>query len=483
MISNVIEPSSLKESSTAHIKPVFYLKVDSKNNEDVAAEKHMMQIDKSTDTENNNQNMIDEMKRCLSHLIDMTLQDHVTYSNRLSHISQEEYDLKRNNIKTMYQAFLTLRSQNDIAGALTNKKIINKLRNDIGNFNKHTYKSKDELQYLEKSKTLIDELMHISYCLLRNRNNCELTASKLRQMYEDVCVLKKNLDKATSVQVCLTNTKKTKNKQSGSVQSRPFLGYDSIFIQYDTQFGSQKNNQLSNKLQCPVCLDSEVLLHDQQATMVCTKCGQVLDNKVQRVTSVKDVYRYQSRTDVNFSINYGGQTYKRLNHLRECMRQLQGLTIHSVPQKVIDKVKQHMKLNRMVAATMTPTCVRDLLKACHENKQYEHSVSICAAINKTFKPLKIPKKQIVEMSMMFIRLENVFQEAMAAVQPKRKNFLSYHYVLFRLAQLLGFEDKLKHSIRMLKSSKLLQKQDIMWKKMCSCLKWQYAGDMGFFLAK
>ena len=54
----------------------------------------------------------------------------------------------------------------------------------------------------------------------------------------------------------------------------------------------------------------------------------------------------------------------------------------------------------------------------------------------------------------------------------RVNFLNYYYVLYKLCELLKEKSYLEY-IPMLKDREKLIEQDEIWKKMCSCLNWEF----------
>lgn len=54
----------------------------------------------------------------------------------------------------------------------------------------------------------------------------------------------------------------------------------------------------------------------------------------------------------------------------------------------------------------------------------------------------------------------------------RKNFLSYSYVLYKFCELLG-EDDFLPCFPLLKSKEKLYQQDVIWKKICNELKWEF----------
>ena len=55
---------------------------------------------------------------------------------------------------------------------------------------------------------------------------------------------------------------------------------------------------------------------------------------------------------------------------------------------------------------------------------------------------------------------------------ERKNFLSYSYVLFKFCELLG-EDEYLQYFPLLKSKEKLYQQDLIWKKICTDLLWEF----------
>ena len=56
--------------------------------------------------------------------------------------------------------------------------------------------------------------------------------------------------------------------------------------------------------------------------------------------------------------------------------------------------------------------------------------------------------------------------------PNRKNFLSYSYVLHKFVQLKELDNFLPCFV-LLKSREKLHQQDLIWKKICEHLKWEF----------
>jgi hypothetical protein len=60
----------------------------------------------------------------------------------------------------------------------------------------------------------------------------------------------------------------------------------------------------------------------------------------------------------------------------------------------------------------------------------------------------------------------------AIVDPKRRNFLSYSYVLFKFCQLLGWTQYLQY-FSLLKGKEKLRKMDEIWRGICLEMEWDF----------
>jgi len=205
---------------------------------------------------------------------------------------------------------------------------------------------------------------------------------------------------------------------------------------------------------------------------VCASCGVVLSIFSEHViSSLDDIYALYPRTD-EVRLVRPKVRYKRLNHFKETLKQLQGLTAYNVPLEIISRVRAFTASKSIAFESLVPGFIRDILQQIKLSMYYEHSVSICAAINKDFKPVRTSASTRMKMLLMFLELENVFPKALKNLQSTRKNFISYHFTLCRISQLIGIHGMCK-STRLLKSGKLFEEQDKIWKEMCRLLHWPY----------
>jgi hypothetical protein len=74
------------------------------------------------------------------------------------------------------------------------------------------------------------------------------------------------------------------------------------------------------------------------------------------------------------------------------------------------------------------------------------------------------------------RLRIMFKDIQAPFEkhcpPERKNFLSYSYVLYKFCELLG-EDEYLEYFPLLKSKEKLYNQDVLFRKICEELRWEF----------
>lgn len=161
--------------------------------------------------------------------------------------------------------------------------------------------------------------------------------------------------------------------------------------------------------------------------------------------------------------------YKRINHLNECISQIQGKETTDIPTEVYDMILLEIKKQKITnMAELTPKKLRGILKKLKLNRYYEHLVHLLSKLT----GIDIPHldAEIEEKIRMMFKL---VQPAFLKHAPKkRKNFLSYSYVLFKFVQLLERDEYLP-CFNLLKSREKLFEQDKVWAKICGELHWQF----------
>ena len=159
---------------------------------------------------------------------------------------------------------------------------------------------------------------------------------------------------------------------------------------------------------------------------------------------------------------------RRINHFNEWLNQIQGKESRIIPPEVIDKVMGELFKRRVNNCDVTPQLVRDALKALRIPSAYEHVAKIAAHITGREAP-KLSNEVEEMCRLMFRATQPSFQRHCPS---DRKNFLSYSYCLYKFLQLLGHDDILK-TFSLLKSKEKLQKQDEIFKNICTDLDWTF----------
>ena len=216
-----------------------------------------------------------------------------------------------------------------------------------------------------------------------------------------------------------------------------------------------KNDELEK---CPEC-NLNLLYNQNEGVLLCNKCG-FTENII--IISEKGSYNDPPREASYFA-------YKRINHFNEWLAQFQAKETTELPesiyQDIYDELNKNIDFN---IETINYNQIREILKKLKYNKYYEHIPHLINVV--TGKKAPRLTRHSEEM------LRNLFKEIqipfMNNCPSSRKNFLSYSYVLHKFCELLEY-DHLLNFFPLLKSREKLQQQDIIWKKICKDLQWQY----------
>jgi len=215
------------------------------------------------------------------------------------------------------------------------------------------------------------------------------------------------------------------------------------------------------KEECPNCLESNIYHFADTSDLVCDKCGMIIAT----IISEELTYREEQETSEKI-VNY---SYKRENHFNEWLSQFQAQETTHIPPEVIEQLRNELKKIKIKAVEeITHARVRSLLKKLKLNKYYEH-VPYITNILSGISPPKMPQEVEEKLRIMFKDIQKPFDDNCPS---ERKNFLSYSYVLYKFCELLSEDSYLKY-FPLLKSKEKLYQQDVIWKKICNDLKWEY----------
>lgn len=218
-----------------------------------------------------------------------------------------------------------------------------------------------------------------------------------------------------------------------------------------------------NKCPDPECGAVNEVVNTVNGRVNCARCGTEIDvTFAARHTSFKETKTTELVPEF---------PYKRINHFKEWLSQIQGKQNTEIVEKVFTGLESEFKKHERFKENykgLTPKFVKQCLQKLGFTKYYEHAEYIIHHFNGLPPPVLT-----VETEEEFIEMFREIQIPFAMCKPqKRKNFLSYSYIFHQFAMLTA-EDQLLDHFPLLKDRQKLKKQDDIWKGMCKILRWEF----------
>ena len=250
--------------------------------------------------------------------------------------------------------------------------------------------------------------------------------------------------------------KKTKEKEGKKDNEDIIIKYLS---NVDDTFINNNLKDINENLHICIHCNNKLNYKLKESQIFCNNCGYT-----EKVLFESDKTSYK---ETPREISYFA--YKRINHFNEWISQFQGKETTDIPSYIYVNVQAEIKKNiNLNISEITNQQVREILKKLKYNKYYEHIPNIINTI--IGKKAPIITRECEEL------LRNMFKEIQMPFTKHcpegRKNFLSYSYVLHKFCELLELDHLLEY-FPLLKSREKLQQQDVIWKKICQELEWQY----------
>lgn len=150
------------------------------------------------------------------------------------------------------------------------------------------------------------------------------------------------------------------------------------------------------------------------------------------------------------------------------LAQFQAKESTDISDEVYANILDEIKKERLIDQIITTEKMKEILKRLGYSSYYEHIQHI---INKvTGVPPPKATREVEE------KIRDMFRKAQAPFAlycpPDRKNFLGYHYILYKFCELLELDDFLPCFL-LLKNHQKLRQQDMVWKKICDYLEWEF----------
>lgn len=345
-------------------------------------------------------------------MVDLFKNKRETLNNILNQINDINLDL--DNIDKNKDKF-TLSDINYKAQLLSKKE-------DLEYEYKIIYNNYDEMDYYDIAGDLITNYYDI-------RDNKEQDVKESKHILDCLCE-KKNNDNI-------------KNTNKVNLLEKYCQRINGIRINRD-----DGSNRIKYCLECNI----EKILDMTESSYICPCCG---DSEMIILDEDRQIKDYSP--------------YRRLNHFREWLNQFQAKQSPDIPEQVFIDIVKELNKNRITdLSILNKKNMKNILKKLQYNVYYEHVAYIINKLN-NLPPPKITR----DMEKLFISMFFKIQEPWELYKnSKRKNFLSYSYVLHKFCELLEL-DHLLDCFPLHKDPDKIMENDQIWKKICNHLKWEY----------
>jgi hypothetical protein len=211
---------------------------------------------------------------------------------------------------------------------------------------------------------------------------------------------------------------------------------------------------------CEICNNGEMIPQDEEGILICNNpdCSKF-------ITYIIDSSKPTNKEPPN-EVSY--TAYIRLNHFKEILSQFQAKETTQIPEEVINAIKARIKKERIKDMTLINyDKMREILRKLGFNKYFEH----IQYINSLFgiKPPIMNEELHETLCVLFIEIQKPWAVHCPA---NRTNFFNYTYTLYQLCVLLDQTQYLPY-IPMMKDREKQLEQDMIWKKVCNDLDWEY----------
>lgn len=330
---------------------------------------------------------------------------------------------------------------------------------------KQKLNDENEIITIEEKLEMKDRILELKEeikCIQHKKKDYFLNNSKyIFEYFEN----KKNISSGTISQTNVNKSnivnnffkiKEEKNDENNLIQN----DNKNIVLKYLTNISDDFldiNNFVYQTDICEVCNKGELIPLEDEGIMVCNTCSRSIPYLIE---NEKPSYKEPPK-EVCF------YAYKRINHFKEILAQFQGKETTQIPSEVIENIKLQIKKERIELSQISNIKTKEILKKLGYNKYYEHIPFIKDKLG--IKPPIMSPELEETLCNLFVELQSPYSKF---CPDDRVNFLNYYYTAYKLCELLGEDNYLQH-FPMLKDPEKRMEQDVIWKKICKELDWEY----------
>ena len=322
---------------------------------------------------------------------------------------------------------------------------------------------KEETMNIEQKLEIIDRIQEINETIKELKNKQKEYFLDHSKLIFDYFENKKNISDGTCSN---TNTSKSKilatffKLKEDPASEKEDLQNNNMVQKYlssiDDQFLDIQNFVQQTDV-CKYCFKGELIPLEDEGLLICNQCFRSTQYLIE---NEKPSYKEPPK-EVCF------YAYKRINHFKEILAQFQGKETTQIPVDVIENIKLQIKKERVELSQLTNYKTKEILKKLGYNKYYEHIPFIKDKLG--IKPPVMTQELEETLCNLFVELQAPYSKF---CPDDRVNFLNYYYTAYKLCELLGETQYLK-DFPMLKDREKRVEQDIIWKKICEELDWEF----------
>lgn len=330
---------------------------------------------------------------------------------------------------------------------------------------KQKLNDENEIITIEEKLEIKDRILELKEeikCIQHKKKDYFLNNSKyIFEYFEN----KKNISSGTNSQTNINKSnivnnffkiKEENNDENNLIQN----DNKNIVLKYLTNISDDFldiNNFVYQTDICEVCKKGELIPLEDEGIMVCNICSRSIPYLIE---NEKPSYKEPPK-EVCF------YAYKRINHFKEILAQFQGKETTQIPSEVIENIKLQIKKERIELSQISNIKTKEILKKLGYNKYYEHIPFIKDKLG--IKPPIMSPELEETLCNLFVELQSPYSKF---CPDDRVNFLNYYYTAYKLCELLGEDNYLQH-FPMLKDPEKRMEQDVIWKKICKELDWEF----------
>jgi hypothetical protein len=314
------------------------------------------------------------------------------------------------------------------------------------------FKCKKKEYYLDNSKFIFEYFENKKNISLGN--NIQTTTTNKTKALNTFFKIKQN-DNNNNTNTC--NTSNNSNNSSNTFSQKDNNNIVQKYLSNIDDTFLDVNSFICQTDICQICHKGELIPLEDEGVLVCNNCSRTIPYLIE---NEKPSYKEPPK-EVCF------YAYKRINHFKEILAQFQGKETTQIPPDVIENIKLQIKKERIDLQQITNVKTKEILKKLGYNKYYEHIPFIKDKLG--IKPPIMSPELEETLCNLFIELQGPYSKY---CPDDRVNFLNYYYTAYKLCELLG-EDKYLPFFPMLKDKEKRIEQDVIWKKICEELDWEF----------